>query len=228
MTRLFMSGFLALGLAGCASSPPPQLAAPTPFQGSVIDIASSAGAPVKAYVLFDEVYPNGRTIYHGAVPASRHRDEAAWMWDISSMTLDALAQAGVQVVDDPAKADVKIVYELVSRTPNHLRPVGYAAPDRDTAVVNAIGDALTFGLVGSDMVAYVNADYRATLTTPKDTFQVSAPVRGGTPFRQSDWNTDWRREAFALSRDMYLPKFNAAVGEVMAQLEPKLEQAAIR
>jgi hypothetical protein len=215
-------------LAACASMPPPTLAEPTPFSGAVQDIASSIGPGVRAYLLFDEVYPNGETVFHGASPAATHRAEGAWMWDIASMTVDALKKSGIEIVDNPADADVEIVYELVSTTPGRFRPVGYRAPDDGTAVKNFVANVVSLGGISNDMITYVDAEYRATIRTPSGERQFAVPMSASAPFRQADWRDGWRKEAFALAREMYIPEFNTAVAAMMAQLKPTLEEAIIR
>lgn len=225
--RAFLFGGLVAGLSACASQQEVvSLAPPTPFDGTPAAIEGVDGRPMRVHLLFAELYPNGRPVGGQAFPASRLRYEAGWMWDVASMTIDALERSGIEVVEDPQQADAQIVYELASKTPNHLRPIGFAAPDSATAWRNTATNLVSFGLVSNEMVGYVNADYRARIRTPSGEKVHSVPITGATdPFRQNDFNLDWRKEAFALTRDMYLPKLNTAIGQLVVDLEPTLETA---
>lgn len=218
---------LTAALAACASAPDAPPLPPTPFAGQITTIEGSKGRPLRAHLMFAEVLPDGRLIADKPLPASGWRHGRTWMWDLSSMMIDALERSGVEVVDDPAEADVSILYELVSRTPDRLPPVGFAAPDAATAVGNTAMNLFTFGIASNTMVGYVNADLRARVRTANGEMVHSIPLSGATaPFKQNDFNLDWRKEAMALTRQMYLPKFNDAVAQMVASLKPTLENAS--
>lgn len=218
---------LAAALAACASAPLPPAAPPTPFVGEVAAISTPKGRPLRVHLMFAEVFPDGRLVAGEPLPATRWQAEGAWMWDLASMTIDAFERSGVEVVADKSQADVTILYELVSRTPDRLRPVGFAAPDSATAIGNTALDLVTFGIASKTMVGYVNADLRARVRTPEGEKVHSLKMAGATaPFSQNDFNLDWRKEAFAKTRAMYLPMFNDAVAQMVASLKPTLENAS--
>lgn len=228
MNRLVMGilGLAASTLAACGTYTPPPLPDPVQFQGQVGKFSAASSRPTRAYVLFNETFPDGSKVFHGLAPAEKYRWNGA-TWDMFSMTLDGLRQAGIEVVDDRSAADVELTFTLRSRTPSRLPPIGYAAPDSGAAVQNTALDILTFGIADQNMVAYVNADYVAEIRSPSGSKTTTVPLRASAPFKKNEWNTKWREEAFEVARAMYMPEFTRGVGVMLTQLEPLVEASAI-